>query len=260
MVSQANGASPFVSGLKVGDVGDVVIQKPFNIESSHQEIQDDFGGLVEGDLLPVAVGGDHSISLPILRALAPRHAASGPLGMVHIDAHCDTGDDYFGSRFHHGAPFKIAVDEGLLDPTRVIQIGIRGTVYSDDLWKFSYDSGMRVMMMDEFVAMTRSEGIAPVVADIARVVGSGPAYLSFDIDALDPSVAPGTGTPEVGGMSIFDAQQLLRGLAFIDLDLVGADLVEVSPPYDLGGLTSLAGANLLFEILSAVVQSQNTNK
>jgi guanidinopropionase len=194
------------------------------------------------------VGGDHSISLPILRAVA----ADRPVGMIHIDAHCDTGDDYLGSRFHHGAPFRRAVDEGLLDPKRVIQIGIRGTTNDPDMWGFSQRSGMRVLGMDEF----QDRGWRDAADEARRVVGSGPVYLTYDIDSLDPSQAPGTGTPEAGGISVREALRLLRALRGIDF--VGGDLVEVSPPFDVGGITAFNGASILFEILCLLVEARQS--
>jgi guanidinopropionase len=169
--------------------------------------------------------------------------------MVHIDAHCDTGDDYLGSRFHHGAPFRRAVEEGLLEPKRVIQIGIRGSLNHRDMWKFSHDSGMRVVSMEEFT----DKGWKWAAQEAQRIVGNGPAYLSFDVDALDPVFAPGTGTPESGGLTMIEAQRLIRELG--GLDFVGADVVEVSPPFDLSGLTAQNAANVLFEILCVLAQA-----
>ena len=197
-------------------------------------------------MTPVSVGGDHSISLPILRAVAKQ-----PVGMVHIDAHCDTGDDYMGSRFHHGAPFRRAVEEGLLDPKRVIQIGIRGTTNDPaGLWRFSNESGMRVLTMDEF----HDRGWRFALEEAKRIIGDEPAYLSFDIDSLDPVYAPGTGTPEAGGISTIEAMRLVRGLT--GRNFVGADLVEVSPPFDVGNLTSFHGASILFELLCVVAAAK----
>ena len=163
--------------------------------------------------------------------------------MIHIDAHCDTGDDYLGSRFHHGAPFRRATEEGLLDPKRVIQIGIRGTTNDPDMWGFHTRSGMRVLAMEEF----HDKGWRYAAEEARRVVGSGPTYLTFDIDSLDPSQAPGTGTPEAGGITALEALRLLRALRGIDF--VGGDLVEVAPPFDVGTITSFNGASILFEIL-----------
>ncbi len=243
-ISAATGVAPFATA-RVRDLGDCWLERPFALEGALDEIAAFYRGVVGAGVVPLSVGGDHSISLPILRALG----ASRPVGMVHIDAHCDTGDDYMGSRFHHGAPFRRAVDEGLLDPTRVIQIGIRGTVNDPDMWGFSTRSGMRVLGMDEFA----DNGWHFAAEEARRVAGSGPTYLTFDIDSLDPSQAPGTGTPEAGGITALEALRLLRALR--GLDFVGADLVEVSPPFDVGGLTAFNGASILFELLCLLVES-----
>ncbi len=243
-ISAATGVAPFATA-RVRDLGDCWLERPFALEGALDEIAAFYRGVVGAGVVPLSVGGDHSISLPILRAVG----ASRPVGMVHIDAHCDTGDDYMGSRFHHGAPFRRAVDEGLLDPTRVIQIGIRGTVNDPDMWGFSTRSGMRVLGMDEFA----DNGWHFAAEEARRVAGSGPTYLTFDIDSLDPSQAPGTGTPEAGGITALEALRLLRALR--GLDFVGADLVEVSPPFDVGGLTAFNGASILFELLCLLVES-----
>lgn len=249
MKNQATGISPHEL-CRVADVGDAWVPSPFELVGSHSSIQEAFARLYEHDVLPIAVGGDHSISLPILRAIAAEQA----VGMIHIDAHCDTGDDYMGSRFHHGAPFSRAVEEGLLDPTRTIQIGIRGSINDMNLWKFSHDSGMRVVYMEEFYKL----GVEKTIAEARRVVGDGPVYISFDIDSLDPAFAPGTGTPEIGGLTSLEAQLLIRGCQ--GLHIVGADMVEVSPPFDAAGNTALAGANLLFELLCVASESRNQRK
>ena len=249
MINQATGVAPHRL-CRVADLGDAWVESPFELTSSHQNIEDRFHEIVRQSVVPLSVGGDHSISLPVLRALAKDR----PVGMVHIDAHCDTGDDYMGSRFHHGAPFSRAVEEGLLDPKKTIQIGIRGTLNDVDLWRFSHDSGMRVMYMEEFYSV----GVKGAIEEIHRVVGDGPVYVSFDIDCLDPAYAPGTGTPEIGGLSTLEAQLLVRGCS--GLDIIGADMVEVSPPFDPTGVTALAGAGILFELLcvtsEAYVQRQ----
>jgi guanidinopropionase len=237
-LNAATGIAPFEL-VRCADLGDAWVEKPYELEGAHAEIEAFLASVAAAGVTPLSVGGDHSISLPILRALKP----ATPLGMVHIDAHCDTGDDYLGSRFHHGAPFRRAVEEGLLDPKRVVQIGIRGSINTADMWEFSYSSGMRVIEIEEF----SDKGWAWAAEEAKTIVGAGPAYLSFDIDSLDPSMAPGTGTPEAGGITTREAQRLVRALD--GLDFVGADLVEVSPPFDVGGLTTLAGVNMLFEIL-----------
>ncbi len=246
MINQATGIAPHEL-CRVADIGDAWVPSPFELTGSHDSIQQAFARIHERGIAPLAVGGDHSISLPILRAIA----ADGPVGMIHIDAHCDTGDDYMGSRFHHGAPFSRAVEEGLLDAKRTVQIGIRGSINDRDLWKFSHDSGMRVIYMEEFYRL----GVDKVLAEAREIVGSGPVYISFDIDSLDPAYAPGTGTPEIGGLTTLEAQLLIRGCQ--GLNLVGADLVEVSPAFDSADITSLAGANLLFELLCVLSDARS---
>jgi guanidinopropionase len=248
-INAATGIAPFAQA-RVRDLGDAWLESPFELEGALREIEGFFRPVVEHRIVPISVGGDHSISLPILRAVA----ASRPVGMVHLDAHCDTGDDYLGSRFHHGAPFRRAAEEGLLEPSRVIQIGIRGTTNDPDMWAFSRQSGMRVLPMDDVV----EKGWAWAAAEARRVAGSGPIYLSFDIDSLDPSQAPGTGTPEAGGLTMVEALRLLRSLG--GLDLVGGDVVEVSPPFDHGSLTAFNGASILFEILCLAAEAWQTRQ
>lgn len=238
MKNQATGICPF-DNCRVADIGDAWVPAPFELIQSHNAIQETFERVVDNGIVPLSVGGDHSVTLPIFRALAKNR----PVGMIHIDAHCDTGDDYMGSKFHHGAPFSRAVEEGLLDPKRTIQIGIRGTVNDLDLWKFSHDSGMRVMYMEELYKI----GVEKAIEEARRVVGDGPVYISFDIDSLDPAFAPGTGTPEVGGITTLEAQLLIRGCS--GLDIIGADMMEVAPSFDPSGSTAMVGANMLFELL-----------
>ena len=241
---QSSGISPH-DLARVADVGDAWVQSPFHLENSLDEIAEFFTRLNEASVTPLSAGGDHSITLPILRAIAK----TGPVGMVHFDAHCDTGDDYLGSKFLHGAPFRRAGEEGLLDPERTIQIGIRGSVNEPDIWKFSHDSGMRVIYMEEFYEL----GIKRVIDEARRVVGIGPTYISFDVDGLDPVYAPGTGTPEVGGFSSMEAQFMIRGLK--GLNLIGGDVVEVAPPFDPSGNTALVGATMMFEILCVLADA-----
>ena len=241
---QSSGISPH-DLARVADVGDAWVQSPFHLENSLDEIAEFFTRLNEASVTPLSAGGDHSITLPILRAIAK----TGPVGMVHFDAHCDTGDDYLGSKFHHGAPFRRAVEEGLLDPERTIQIGIRGSVNEPAIWKFSHDSGRRVRYMEEFYEL----GIKRVIDEARRVVGIGPTYISFDVDGLDPVYAPGTGTPEVGGFSSMEAQFMIRGLK--GLNLIGGDVVEVAPPFDPSGNTALVGATMMFEILCVLADA-----
>ncbi|TPQ52888.1 agmatinase [Prosthecomicrobium hirschii] len=241
----ATGVDPFAL-VRVADLGDAWVEKPYELEGAHAEIADFFHTVCGAGVTPLSVGGDHSISLPILRAAA----RGGPVGMVHIDAHCDTGDDYLGSRFHHGAPFRRAVEEGLLDPKRVIQIGIRGSLNAPTMWDFSYASGMRVVPIEEF----DDKGWAWAAEEARRIVGDGPTYFSFDIDSIDPSQAPGTGTPEAGGIMVREAQRLIRALSGVDF--IGGDLVEISPPFDVGQMTTLAGVTILYEMLCVMAEAR----
>ena len=247
MMRRANQASkidPYAL-CRVGDVGDAWVEKPFELKGALEEIAQFYRELHGAGVVPISAGGDHSVTLPVLRGIAKHR----PVGMVHFDAHCDTGDDYLGSKFHHGAPFRRAVEEGLLDPKRVIQIGIRGGVNDPDVWKFSHDSGMRVVYMEEFY----ERGPRSVIAEARQIVGDGPTYISFDVDGLDPVYAPGTGTPECGGITTVEAQIMLRELR--GLNLIGGDVVEVAPPFDPSGNTALVGATLMYEILCVVADA-----
>ena len=230
---------------RVGDLGDVPLNSMYDIEVVMREIETFYQAVSDAGALPLTAGGDHSISYPILRALG----RGKPVGMIHIDAHTDTWGPYQGCKFHHGAPFRLAVEDGVLDPQRTVQIGIRGAQPFPDGWDFSEQSGMRVIFMEEFTSI----GVDAVIAEARRVVGDGPTYISFDVDGLDPVYAPGTGTPEIGGITTIEAQALLRGLS--GLNLVGGDVVEVSPPFDQTGNTALVGATLMFEILCLLAES-----
>ena len=243
-IHHVTGFNPF-EACRVADVGDVPFTDVFHLERSHEDIRRFFEPLFAAGKTVLAAGGDHSITFPVFQAMAPRE----PLSMVHIDAHTDTWDDFPGSKFSHGSPFRRAVEAGLLDPKRTIQIGIRGAQNSDEGWRYSLDSGMRVVFIEEFEA----KGVEDTVQEARRIVGDGPTYLSLDIDGLDPVYAPGTGTPEVGGMSTRETLGLLRGLD--GLNLVGGDVVEVSPPYDPSGNTALLGATLMYEILCLLVRN-----
>jgi agmatinase len=229
---------------KFADVGDVPMRSRFSLEMCHHDIELFMNRVVEAGVVPLSVGGDHSISLPILKAVGK----SRPVGMLHIDAHCDTGGPYEGSKFHHGGPFRQAVLDGVLDPERTIQIGIRGG--AEYLWEFSYESGMTVIHAEEFAAM----GVEAVVAKARAVLGEGPTYVSFDIDSLDPGFAPGTGTPEVGGLTPREALAILRGCDGIDV--VGADVVEVAPSYDATNVTAQCGAGVLFTLAALAVEAK----
>lgn len=230
---------------KVADLGDVRFTKIFNEIAVVEEIEAFYRDLHEQGTIPLTAGGDHSITYPIFKAIA----SDQQLGMVHIDAHTDTWDEFQGSKFNHGAPFRRAVEDGLLDPKRTIQIGIRGAQNTSEGWDYSIDHGMRVVFMEEFDEI----GVDAVIEEARRVVGDGPTYVSFDVDGLDPVYAPGTGTPEIGGITTIDAQKLLRGLS--GLDLRGGDVVEVAPPFDQTGNTALVGATIMYEILCLLAEA-----
>jgi len=232
-----------VHALRVGDVGDVPFRSRYSLPLCMEDLELWYRHLAAQGVLPLTVGGDHSITYPIMKALG----ANQPLGMVHIDAHCDTGGEFDQTRFHHGGPFRLAVLDGVLDPTRCIQIGIRGS--SEYLWEFSKDAGMTVIHAEEVAAM----GIPEIVRLARQVVGDGPTYLSFDVDGLDPVYAPGTGTPEIGGLSTREALAIFHGLK--GLHICGGDVVEVAPQYDPSTNTAQAGAQMLFEILSLMAFS-----
>ena len=236
--NMATWAAPFDS-LRIDDTGDVAAS-PYDLSAAVDAIEAHYDGLPANDLVTATMGGDHTIVLPILKAVAKVH---GPVDLVHIDAHTDINDTMFGSRVAHGTPFRRAVEEGLLDCDRVVQIGVRGTGYAADDFDWSRQQGFRVVQAEE--CWHRS--LEPLMAEVREQVGGGPVYLSFDIDGLDPAFASGTGTPEVGGLTMPQALEVIRGCR--GLDLVGCDVVEIAPIYDTSGMTSLVGANLLYEML-----------
>jgi len=223
----------------IADVGDVIFSEQFNHQAVVDDITNFFSLIKKAGVIPLSAGGDHSITYPIFRGIAK----DSPIGMIHIDAHTDTWGEIWGNKFHHGSPFRLAVEDGLLDPKRTIQIGIRGAQSFLEGIDFSLSSGMRVVFIEEFNDM----GVKKVIEEARQVVGDGPVYLSFDVDGLDPVYAPGTGTPEVGGITTLEAQQFLRGL--MGLNFVGGDVVEVAPPFDPTGNTALVGATIMYEIL-----------
>lgn len=231
---------------RVADVGDVRFSAAMINDRVVEEIEGFYARLVAADVIPLSAGGDHSVTHPIFRAIAKTR----PIGMVHIDAHTDTWGEIQGSKFNHGSPFRLAVEEGLLDPKRTVQIGIRGAQNGPAGWDFSLESGMRVIFIEEFDEI----GVNAVIEEARRVVGDQPTYISFDVDGLDPVFAPGTGTPEAGGISMREAQKLLRGLR--GLNLIGGDVVEVAPPFDQTGNTALVGATLMYEILCLLAESR----
>lgn len=226
---------------RIADIGDVPMRSRFDLESCHEDIESFYRRLVGAGVRPLSVGGDHSISASILNAVGMKQ----PVGMIHIDAHCDTAGAYEGTKFQHGGPFRLAVLNGVLDPARTIQIGIRGS--SEYLWEFSYESGMTVIHAEELA----TKGIPAIIELARKVVGDGPTYISFDIDSVDPGFAPGTGTPEVGGLAPREVLELLRGLK--GLNIVGGDVVEVAPQYDSTTNTAHVAAQVLFTILALMV-------
>jgi guanidinobutyrase len=237
----ATRAAPFDS-LTVADIGDVATN-PYDLLDSVARIEAAFDRILETNCRPLTLGGDQTITLPILRSMARRY---GPVGLVHVDAHADVNNTMFGERIAHGTVFRRASEEGLLNGARVVQIGLRGTGYTAEDFDWSRAQGFRVVQVED--CWYRS--LAPLMGEVREQFGAGPVYLSFDIDALDPAFAPGTGTPEIGGLTSGQAQEIVRGCR--GLDLVGAELVEVAPPYDPSGNTALVGANLLYEMLCAL--------
>jgi len=246
-VHHVSGIKPFHLA-RCADLGDSPVN-PVDIEDTLTRVEGFYTALFEKNIVPLSAGGDHLVTLPIMRALCRNR----PCGMVHFDAHTDTWDRYFGdSKYTHGTPFRRAIEEGLLDPKRTVQIGIRGGLYSDKDKEWGLDQGIRVIEIEEFFDL----GVPAVIEEARRVVGDQACYLSFDVDALDPVYAPGTGTPEIGGMTTAQAQQMIRGLQ--GLNLIGADVVEVSPPFDPGGGTALVAVTMMFEILCLIAAQQGS--
>ncbi|MCY4208442.1 MAG: agmatinase [Roseovarius sp.] len=229
--------------FRVADVGDVPFRSRFDLKGCTEDIETFYRKVAASGVVPLSVGGDHSITYPIMKALG----AHRPVGMIQIDAHCDTGGTYDGQKFHHGGPFRNAVLDGVLDPQRTVQIGIRGS--SEYLWEFSFASGMTVIHVEEVLEM----GLDAVIAKAREVVGDGPTYLSFDVDGIDPAYTPGTGTPEVGGLTTREANMILNGMK--GLNFIGGDVVEVAPQYDPGTNTAHVGAQLVFQELSLLAHA-----
>lgn len=236
--NMATRAAPFDS-LQVADIGDVAINT-FNLAASIEIIEAAYDEILSHGCKPLTLGGDHTIALPILRAMEKQH---GPVGVVHVDAHADINDAMFGEPVAHGTPFRRAIEEGLIDPSRMVQIGLRATGYAADDFDWPREQGVRVVEAEE----CWYKSLAPLMGEVREQLGAGPVYITFDIDGLDPAFAPGTGTPEIGGLTIHQGLEIIRGCR--GLDIIGGDLVEVSPPYDPSGNTSLTAANLLFEML-----------
>lgn len=231
----------------IGDVGDAPTH-PLSVERSVDLIQAFYERIQAVGAAPISIGGDHTVPLPVLRAIAKQR----PMGLIQIDSHADTFDEFMGTKCNHATFARRAIEEGLLDPKRIVQIGLRGTRYGDDDINYGYGAGIRMIPMDEYEEMGR----AAVIAEIKRVVGAGPTYITIDIDGLDPKDAPGTGVPEPGGIMMRDAQMMLRALT--GMDIAGADICEVVPSLDPTGITCINAANLMFELtcLVAVARSK----
>ncbi|MGO3892584.1 MAG: agmatinase [Paenalcaligenes sp.] len=236
--NMATRAAPFDS-LQVADVGDIAIN-PYDLKDSVRLIEEGYSKLIDSGCKLIALGGDHTMTLPILRAIKKKY---GKVGLVHIDAHADVNDTMNGEKIAHGTPFRRAAEEGLLDCDRVVQIGLRGTGYAAEDFDWCTQQGFTIYQAHE--CWHRS--LDPIMAEVRERLGDGPVYFSFDIDGIDPAYAPGTGTPEIGGLTVPQALEIVRGMRGVNI--IGADVVEVSPPYDQSGTTALLGANIAYEML-----------
>lgn len=243
--NMATGAAPF-DVMQVADIGDVPINL-FDLKKSINIISEFYRPIVNHGTIPLTLGGDHTLTWPILRAMAQKH---GPVALIHVDAHADTNDEMFGEKVAHGCPFRRAWEEGLLQNDKVFQIGLRGTGYSATDFDWGRSKGWTVIQAEE--CWHRS--MNPIMSQIRKTIGKTPVYLSFDIDSLDPGFAPGTGTIEVGGLTTLQGLEIIRGTA--GLNIVGCDLVEVSPPYDPTGNTAMIAANYLYEMLCAISKNR----
>lgn len=243
--NMATGAAPF-DCMQVADIGDVPINT-FDLKKSVDIITDYYDNLLRHDVIPLTLGGDHTLTWPILRAMRNRH---GRVALVHVDAHADINDEMFGEKVAHGCPFRRAWEDGCLINDKVFQIGLRGTGYSPDDFNWARDKGWRVIQAED----CWHKSLSPLMEEIRAKIGDVPVYLTYDIDSLDPAYAPGTGTVEVGGLTSVQGLEIIRGMA--GLNIVGGDLVEVSPPYDPSGNTALTGANFLYEMLCALPKCQ----
>lgn len=234
--------------LKGGDLGDVNIV-PGYIHPTYEQIEEFTSSIVKAGAIPIALGGDHSITLAELRAIAKEH---GPVSLLHFDSHADINDEVFGEKYNHGTPFRRAIEENLIDPTKSVQIGMRGSIYDAGEFKLAKDLGLTLIPSHE----VRKMGINETLDIAKKVIGDNKVFLTFDIDFIDPAFAPATGTPEVGGFTSLEGLEIIRELK--DMNFVGMDIVEVAPPYDMGEITSLLAANIVFEFLSLLaIQKKN---
>ena len=242
--NMATGAAPF-QAMQVADIGDVAINT-FDLKKSVDLITAAYDKILATGCIPLTLGGDHTLTYPVLRAIAKKH---GPVALIHVDAHADINDEMFGEKIAHGTPFRRAVEDGLLQCDKVFQIGLRGTGYAPEDFDWSRQQGFTVVQAEE----CWHKSLVPLMEQVRARIGDTPVYLTYDIDSLDPAFAPGTGTPEIGGLTVWQGLEIVRGCA--GLNLVGCDLVEVSPPYDMAGTTALVAANLLYEMLCVLPKS-----
>ena len=241
-LNPVTGVNPFAT-VNCADLGDVG-PNPIDIADSMARITAFYAEISKRGIIPMTAGGDHLVSLPVLRGLKIGRPERGALAMIHFDAHTDLFDSFFGGfKYTHGTPFRRAIEEGLLDPQKTVQIGIRGTAYNCDDVEWGEAQGVRIIRVEELF----DRGIPAIMAEARAIVGDNPTYCSYDIDFVDPAYAPGTGTPEIGGPNSHQAQHVVRELAGVNL--VGADLVEVSPPFDTNGGTAWLGVSLMFELM-----------
>ena len=236
--------SPY-DNFDIADIGDCPVN-PADLQNSLVKIKEFYENIVTSKTIPLSIGGAHLISLPILRALAK----DGPVGLFQFDSHSDTWDSYFGGyKYTHGTPFRRAIEENLINPKKYVMLGIRGSLYDPDDMKWAKDQGVTIITIDEYYKM----GFEKSMKIVKDILGDSPSYLTFDIDGIDPTYAPGTGTPEVGGFNVREAQLIIRELN--QINFIGADVVEVSPPFDVNNMTSLVGATIAFEILCAMTKT-----
>ena len=236
--------SPY-DNFDIADIGDCPVN-PADLQNSLVKIKEFYENIVTSKTIPLSIGGDHLISLPILRALAK----DGPVGLFQFDSHSDTWDSYFGGyKYTHGTPFRRAIEENLINPKKYVMLGIRGSLYDPDDMKWAKEQGVTIITIDEYYKI----GFEKSMKIVKDILGDSPSYLTFDIDGIDPTYAPGTGTPEVGGFNVREAQLIIRELN--QINFIGADVVEVSPPFDVNNMTSLVGATIAFEILCAMTKT-----
>ena len=228
--------------LKGGDLGDVNVV-PGYIHPTYEAIEEFADKIVKAGAIPIALGGDHSITLGELRAIAKKH---GPVSLLHFDSHADINDEVFGEKFNHGTPFRRAIEEGLIDPHKSVQIGMRGSIYDAGEFKLAADLGLTLIPTHK----VREMGIEKTIEKAREVIGDNKVFLSFDIDFIDPAYAPATGTPEIGGYTSLESVQIIRALK--GMNFIGMDIVEVAPMYDVAEITSLLAANIVFEFLSVL--------